>query len=52
MQFTVFAPLANMDNYDANVQIYYYCSEANTSKLHAKVLFWFPGETRANTTAK
>ena len=22
MQFTIFAPLANMDNYDANVQIY------------------------------
>ena len=22
MQFTLFAPLANMDNYDANVQIY------------------------------
>ena len=23
--------------------------KANSSKLHAKVLFWFPGETRANT---
>ena len=22
MQFTIFAPLANMDNYDANKQIY------------------------------
>ena len=26
--------------------------KANTSKLHAIVLFWYPGETRANTTAK
>ena len=25
--------------------------KANTSKLHAKNLFWYPGETRANTTA-
>ena len=49
-----------MDNYDANVQIYdtakyleIYCFafKANMSKLHAKVLLWYPGETRANTTA-
>ena len=60
MQFTIFAPLANMDNYDANVQIYdtakcleIYCFalKANTSKPHAKVFFWYPRKTRANTTA-
>ena len=25
--------------------------KANTSKPHAKVFFWYPGKTRANTTA-
>ena len=25
--------------------------KGNTSKLHAKVLFWSPGETRENTSA-
>ena len=65
MEFTIFAPPppsppANMDNFDANVQIYdtakyleiyCFCSSANTIKLHAKVLFWYPGQAIANTTA-
>ena len=31
--------------------IYFLCSRQIMSKLHAEVLFWYPGETRANTTA-
>ena len=32
-----------------SLEIYFLCSRQIMSKLHAEVLFWYPGETRANT---
>ena len=46
MQFTLFAPLANMDNYDANEQIY------DTAKYLEIYCFFSLGKIRVNCMQK